>query len=181
MLLAPGTTTKAPILLPDGYLLATKVEDIPARTRTVEETQEEIRQRLTRERQLAAAKAKAEAALKALPQLDPTAQLRPLSGVNRQGQLAGIGVSAALGTQLLHAEPGAWLPEIYPVGDAFVLARVRAVHPPDEAAWEAVRSQWTQSLRDQAAEQVFQAHLKELWDKARIEILIPELITPSKS
>lgn len=181
MLLAPGTTTKAPILLPDGYLLATKVEDIPARTRTVEETQEEIRQRLTRERQLAAAKAKAEAALKALPKLDPAAQLRPISGVNRQGQLAGIGVSAALGTQLLHAEPGAWLPEIYPVGDAFVLARVRAVHPPDEAAWEAVRSQWTQSLRDQAAEQVFQAHLKELWDKARIEVLIPELITPSKS
>jgi len=181
MLLAPGTTTKAPILLPDGYLLATKVEDIPARTRTVEETQEEIRQRLAQERQLAAAKAKAEAALKALPQLDPTAQLRSLSGVNRQGQLAGIGVSAALGTQLLHAEPGAWLPEIYPVGDAFVLARVRAVHPPDEAAWEAVRNQWTQSLRDQAAEQVFQAHLKELWDKARIEVLIPELISPSKS
>lgn len=183
MLLAPNTTTKAPILLPDGYLLATKLEDTPARTRSIEETQEEIRQRLTQERQLAAAKAKAEAALKTLPQLpsELTTQLRPLDGVNRQGQLAGIGVSADLGTQILRALPDTWLPEVYSVGGAFVLARVRAIHEPDAAAWEAVRNEWVTSLRDQAAEQAFQAHLKELWDKARIEVLIPELISPSAS
>lgn len=180
MLLAPGTTTQAPILLPDGYLLAAKVEDIPARTRSLDETRDDIRARLTRQRQEEAAKAKAEAAKAALPAAPQGARLQQAAGVGRQGQVPGLGSSAELGAAILRqAEAGGWLPEIYRVGDAWVLARVEALHEPDPANWASAKAGWVDSLRQQAAEQLFQAYLQGLWEKAKLEILVPELLQPA--
>ncbi len=181
MLLAPGTTTQAPILVPNGYLLATKLEDIPARTRTLEEARAEIHAQLTQERQRAAAKAKAEAALAALPTPPAAALSRHVSGVDRQGELPGIGSNPELGAALLRHEAGQWLPQVYQVGDTFLLVRIQAVHSLDPTTWEGSKQAWTDSLRQQAADQLFQAYLQSLWEKASLEVLIPELIQPPKS
>jgi len=183
MALAPGNTTQAPILLQDGYLLATKVEDIPARTRSVEETHAEIREKLTLQRQKEAAQHRAEAVRARLPELPPElrAALRTVTRVGRQGIVPGIGVSAELGNQALRQTPGTWLPQVYALGETYVLARVEAIHNPDEAAWNAARNEWIPSLRQQAADHAFQAFLKGLQDKATIEVLVPEIINPPRT
>lgn len=177
----PGTPLDTPFVTPKGYLIVNVVKSEPEHVQPFAAVKAEIETRLKNEEARRLATADAEKALKnlpALPQRDgKPATLVRSEAMTRDGQLPGLGQSAALGTQAFGAEAGDWLPAVYPLESGVLLAKVSEVLRPDEEAWKKVADQVTEALQQAKREELFQAFVQTLQARAKVALKDETILT----
>lgn len=176
--LPQGLTTQSPMPIADGYLLATKREQIAESTRPLEEVRDEITAAILREEALKMAKAAADSDLALLLKGETPAGAEPVESepFGRQGAIGDLGMNQMLAATAFETEPGAWLPESYAFPRGYVLARTVTVTPPTEEEWAAEKDLWLSSLNQRAQEQTLQAFIADLRAKADVRIPNPALL-----
>jgi len=171
-------TTQSPMPIADGYLLATKREQIAESTRPLEELKADITAAIVREEALKMAKASADQDLELLRKGETPAGAAPVESepFGRQGTISGLGMNQMLAVKAFETEPGTWLPESYAFPQGYVLARTVTVTPPTEEEWAAEKELWLSSLNQRAQEQTLQAFIADLRAKADVRIPNPALL-----
>lgn len=171
-------TTQSPLPIADGYLLATKLEQVSESVKPLEEVKTEIVAAITREEALKMAKTAAEKDLEALLKGESLADatLKETEPFGRQGSIAGLGMNQLLANKAFETEAGSWLPEAYAFPEGYVLARADKVTPPAEEEWAAEKELWLTSLNERAEEQTVQAFVADLRAKADVRIANPALL-----
>jgi peptidyl-prolyl cis-trans isomerase D len=175
-----NATTHSPLAYQDGYVLATKQEQVGETVKPLEEVRPEIVTAIVREEAMKLAKAAADKDLALLSKgAAPAAanstgtQSEPFT---RQGAIAGLGMNPQLAAQAFQTAPGAWLAESFAFPTGYVLAKTVSITPPEASAWEAERQMWLTSLNQRAEEQTMQAFLADLRAKANVQITNPAAV-----
>lgn len=174
--LAVNSTTQAPLMVQDGYLLATKLEQTPELFTPLEEVRQGIKETIVREEALKLAKAAADKALPGLKDGGENATLKETEPFGRQDQIPGLGMVQPLTKAAFGAAPGTWLPESYAVPEGYVLAKTVRVTPPTEEEWEAEKTSWIESMNRGSEQQAVQAFLTDLRNKADVRIINPAVL-----
>ncbi len=172
--LTTNATTQVPILLEDGYLLATKVAEEPPHTLDIALVQPRILQILKQEGARAIAQEKAKTQLAELlenPSQDPGDRVQTSEPFGRQGFIPGLGMNPDLVAAAFKAKPDTWFDTTFPVTQGVILARLNQHIKPDQAAWDKEASYWTMTLEQAHKQELLTALLKALRAQATIEIL----------
>ncbi len=169
-------TTQSPLPIADGYLLATKREQVEESVKPLDAVKAEIVAAITREEALKMAKAAAdkdlELLLKGEAPADATA-LKKTEPFGRQGAIGGLGMNQMLAAKAFEAQPDTWLPEAYAFPEGYVLVKAGTVTPPTEEEWAAEKELWLSSLNQRAEEQTMQAFVADLRAKADVRVTNP--------
>lgn len=171
-------TTQSPLPIADGYLLATKREQVAESTRPLEEVKAEITAAIVREEALKMAKAAADQDLELLLKGEIPAGAAPVESepFGRQGTIGSLGMNQMLAVKAFETEPGTWLSESYAFPQGYVLAQTAKITPPSEEEWAAEKDLWLSSLNQRAQEQTLQAFIADLRAKADVRIPNPALL-----
>lgn len=170
-----------------GLLVIRVAESLPAMTRPLDEVRDELVAALTLDKARGLAVEEAEQARKQFADGRPgealASEVRESAAFDRRGHVPYLGLSADL-VRAVFAEPSAnagkdvWLDGAFPVDDGAVLVSLAEVLPPDESVWLAEGAAREQQLRSQRAALMFQAYIMELSRRAKVRILMPELVQP---
>lgn len=173
--LAVNSTTQAPLMYNDGYLLAAKLEQTPETFTPLDEVKKSIEEAVVREEALKLAKAAAD---KALPEFQggQNATLTETEPFGRQDQIPDLGPIQPLIAAAFDAAPDTWLPESYATPTGYVLAKTVSVTPPTEEDWESEKSAWIDSLTQRSEQQTVQAFLADLRGAADVRIVNPAVL-----
>lgn len=177
--LGENEITPSPILLEDGYLLARVAEREPARVRELEEVRARIETRLRTDMAQAAAREQAESVLRDIREngADPLDhELRTSSAFGRRGFIPELGMQPELTAAAFSASRQEWLPDVYQVRDAFVVARLHDRFAPSEEQWEEEKEFWKDSLLQTRQQEVVQAFITQLQSQAEISILRSDIL-----
>lgn len=179
--LAPNATTHNPIQLADGYVLATKIEDKPTTTKTLDEVRDEIITDVTKDEAFKLAKAAADADLKSLLEGKGLANgnepsLITTEALDRQGFVPELGMVPEMIEAAFVVEENSWLPSSYKVSEGYALARANAVTVPTAEDWDQEKELWLDSLNQRAQDQLVQTFLADLRAKAMVRIVNPKVL-----
>jgi peptidyl-prolyl cis-trans isomerase D len=177
--LGENEITSSPILLSDGYLLARVAEREPARVRELDEVRTRIETRLQTEMAQAAARQQAESVLQDLRENGMDAlehELQISAAFGRRGFIPELGMQPELTEAAFSANKLEWLPDVYQVRDAFVVARLYDRFAPSEEQWEQEKELWKDSLLQTRQQEVVQAFITQLQSQAEISILRPDIL-----
>lgn len=168
-------TTQSPLTLADGYLLATKREQVEEGVKPLDAVKTEIVAAITREEALKMAKVAADKDLELLlkGETPANATLKETEPFGRQGTIGGLGMNQLLAAKAFEAQPESWLPEAYAFPEGYVLAKAGKVTPPTDEEWAAEKELWLNSLNQRAEEQTMQAFVADLRAKADVRITNP--------
>lgn len=161
-----------------GFAVVRVLASAPADVKPLAEVREEIVNALKERRAEAAALEAASAARKTVRDdaLPPAlaARAKTIANVGRSGPMPVFGEQPQLLQALFGVRPREWLPVAFPVRvdgkPGATLARVRGVVMPDDAQWRPLAEIVRVSLEGQRKDQMFQAFLGVLMDKAKVEI-----------
>ncbi|PKN42562.1 MAG: hypothetical protein CVU60_06120 [Deltaproteobacteria bacterium HGW-Deltaproteobacteria-18] len=171
-------TTQSPLPIANGYLLATKREQVAESVQPLEAVRTEIVAAITREEALKMAKAAGDKDLELLLKGESLADASPkeTEPFGRQGSINGLGMNQLLSAKAFETESGSWLPESYAFPEGYVLAKAVKVTPPADEEWAAEKDLWLTSLNERAEEQTVQAFVADLRAKADVRITNPALL-----
>ncbi|HBR06526.1 MAG TPA: peptidylprolyl isomerase [Desulfovibrio sp.] len=179
-LLAPGASTKTPLAIEGGYLLAEKVQDVPEALLPLPEVQAQIVQALKRQEAHRLAGEKAAQVLADLRAGKATAAetkgLRVSEPFNRSGLVPGLGGSPALAQAVFAAKGGEWLAQTFPLPSGVVLVRLKERIPPTDEAWHKEKDFWVATVGQRYGEELFQAYLNDLRAKSKVEVIRADLL-----
>ncbi|WP_415520353.1 MAG: SurA N-terminal domain-containing protein [Desulfovibrio aminophilus] len=177
--LGTSMSTKTPLAIEDGYLLAEKIQDLPEATLPLADVKDQVLRAL-KEREasrLAGEKArqtldalragKAEEALKSVRVSEP---------FNRSGFIPGLGGGPALAQAVFAAPDNAWLPQTFPLAQGVAAIRLKERIAPSESAWDKEKGFWVSTMSQRYGEELFQAFLTELRSKAKVQIIRADLL-----
>ncbi|MCH5276855.1 MAG: SurA N-terminal domain-containing protein [Desulfovibrionaceae bacterium] len=182
-----GEILDSPLPTDAGLLVVRVAESLPAMTRPLDEVRDELAAALTLDKARALAVDEAEQArgefADGRPGKDLAPEVRESEAFDRQGYVPYLGVSTDLARAVFEvpaADAGKdlWLDRAFPVDDGAVLVSLAEVSAPDEAAWLTEGAMREQQVRSQRAALMFQAYIMELSRRARVRILMPELVQP---
>jgi peptidyl-prolyl cis-trans isomerase D len=173
--LAPGHAADVPVEIEDGSLLAEKTVDNPESVAALDEVRGAIEEALRREAGMKLAREKAvqvlaEVADGALPARYQS-KVKTSEPFQRSGVVGELGMNPTLAEAAFAAEPGQWLPEPHAVANGYALVRVRERQVPDDAQWAAARDTMLAQIRQSRQQEMFQAFVMELRDKAEVKIV----------
>lgn len=179
-----GSATDSPVPVEDGYLLAAKTAFKPVNYQSLEEVREDVAGSVKRDKARELAKADAEAALKKiLEAADPEAALAPFkhkikttAPVGRGGVIQDLGMNPSLVEDGFAGREGRWLEKPYVVIDGYVMARLAERVQPVDDKWEEQKPFWVASLEQSKKNELFQAYLTDLRERAEVRVLVPELL-----
>lgn len=179
--LALNATTPNPLPYANGYLLATKVEEMPESTTALTDVREAIRASLLVEGALALSKTAADTDLGALNSTGflangKNAVLVTTESFGRQDNIPGLGMNQALTDAVFASVPDAWLSTSYKVVDGYVLGRTASVTPPSDEDWSKDKDLWMSSLNQRAGQETMGAFLADLRSRAQVKILNPQAL-----
>ncbi len=179
--LQDGAITQTPILMADGYLLAQRIDFEPQRVRPLEEVRDRVVAQLRLEKAKEAARTKAEQTLETITSeaAEIPEEPRTSAPFGRQGFIPGLGFHPNLGSDAFAAPVGDWLPKVYEMQDAFIVARVQKRIAPSEEQWLAEQDEWRASLLQSRQREFTQAFVAELQSKADIRILRQDVLRPA--
>ncbi|MDD4951527.1 MAG: SurA N-terminal domain-containing protein [Desulfovibrionaceae bacterium] len=182
--LPPGESAKTPLAIDGGLLLAEKVEDSPETILPLDEVKQSIAAFLKRQEAMKLAKDKAQALLKELS--DPASAKAAAAGLaklirasgplGRRDPLPGLGLNPQLLADAFSARTGDWLPQAYAFPDKVIIARLSKRLPALDQDWEKEKDLWLKAATAQNRQELFMAFATELRDRAKIELLRPDLL-----
>lgn len=178
------TATEMPIAIDNGYLIAEKIQDIPASVSPLSEAKEDISNFLNQQKAMKLAQAKAMAIMAQLTNKATEAKtlksikkdLKTSEPFGRDGFVPGLGMNARLSEAAFAAKKDQWLSQAFELPGGFIVARVDDRIPPKEEAWEAQKDMIMNALYQQRANEVFNAFLAELRSKAKVEVVRPDIL-----
>ncbi len=179
--LGPGQVTFEPLLLEEGYLLAEKTEYSESCMRDLEEVEEEIAERLGREQAANMARSRAQEALETvreggdIPQEleDRIATSEPFG---HEGRISELGQAPDLARDAFTAREGEWLPQVYDLEEAYLVAQVEEILRPSEEMWEQQKDFWFSRLAASRQQELFNSMVQSMRAQADIEIRSPEIM-----
>ncbi|MDY0228279.1 MAG: SurA N-terminal domain-containing protein [Desulfomicrobium apsheronum] len=168
-------TTQSPLPIADGYLLATKREQVDESVKPLEAVMTEIVAAITREEALKMAKAAADKDLGLLLKGEALANaiLKETEPFGRQGAIGGLGMNQLLAAKAFEVQPDTWLPEAYAFPEGYALVKAGKITPPTDEQWAAEKELWLSTLNQRAEEQTIQAFVADLRAKADVRITNP--------
>ncbi|WP_045217039.1 SurA N-terminal domain-containing protein [Desulfonatronovibrio magnus] len=172
--------TETPVMIEQGYVFAEKIDARDAKVRDLEEVQDDIVNTLTRQKAMEMARERAAEYLASINEDDMegdiNASLESSSAFDRQGFIPGLGMSPDIALAAFAAGEGQWLPEVYRIGNGYVIARVSEIILPDPEKFEQEKDQWVEHFAQMQKQQAFQSFVNMLRNQARIRILRPDII-----
>lgn len=182
--LPQGTSTKTPLAIEGGYLLAEKTLDTPAAVLPFAEVRQTILDGLKKQKAMQLAAEEAGNIFKALSDektRDQAARqyqgrIKTSQPFDRQGPVPDLGQNTRLLIDSFMAQGKRWLPKPYLVTDGIILARLGARIPPGEEQWLKEKNAWVSGSTRQFKEELLKAFLSDLGSKAKVEILRKDLL-----
>lgn len=179
--LEPNKVTDVPLILNNGYLLAQKVDQQKARTPELSEVRDTIAKRLRGQKAAEIARTRAEEALEQVREGEEIPgslrnRIQESDQFSRQGRISGLGANKELARDTFVAAEGEWLPRVYQFKDQYIVARVAAVTPPSERAWQQQKEFWIQRLASTRKQNVMDNLVQALREGAEIDIKTPEIL-----
>lgn len=178
--LALNATTQSPLPFEDGYVLATKREQLEASVQPLEEVRESLVAAIVREEAMKLAKVAADAdlalVLKAEAPAAANATAVETEPFARQGAIPGLGSNQQLSEKAFTAAVGTWIPEAFAFPSGYVLAKAVKVTAPTTDEWAAEKDLWISTLNERTEGQAMQAFLADLRAKADVRITNPALL-----
>ncbi|WP_432738399.1 peptidylprolyl isomerase [Maridesulfovibrio sp. FT414] len=182
--LPKGSLTDMPIAVDGGYILAEKIEDIPATVSPLADVKEDIRNFLNQKQAMTLAQAKALALATQLANKATEADamkvvkkdLKTSEPFGRDGFVPGLGMNQRLAEAAFAAEKDQWLAQPFELPGGFIVARLDDRLPPNEEAWAAQKDMIMNALQQQRANELFSSFLGELRSKAKIDIVRPDIL-----
>ena len=177
--LAVNATTQSPLPFEDGYVMATKREQLEPSVRPLDEVREGLVAAIVREEAMKLAKADADADLAKLLKGEApatTAKAMETEPFSRQGAIPGLGSNQQLSAKAFETAPDAWLPESFAFPTGYVLARTVKVTPPSEEEWTKEKDLWISTLNQRTEDQAVQAFIADLRAKADVRIPNPAVV-----
>ncbi|CCO22838.1 peptidylprolyl isomerase [Maridesulfovibrio hydrothermalis] len=179
-----GSSTEMPIAIDNGYLLAEKIQDIPASISPLADVKEDIKNFLSQQQAMQLAKVKAMYTIGMLTSEKTAAKelksikkdLKTSEPFGRDGFIPNLGMNPKLAEAAFAASKDKWLPQAFELPGGFIVARLDERIPPKEEAWEAQKDMIMDALEQQRANEVFNAFLNELRSKAKIEVVRKDLL-----
>lgn len=172
--------TDVPLELQDGFLLARVAAKKPAAVKPFEEVKDEVFARLREEQARHQAQAAAAALAEAIRAAGDLPKDKPVQ-VNSTAPFARGEASDELGANpdllkaAFAAEPGKWLDTPFSLEDGFAVVRVKERLAPAADTWETEQQAWRDYLNDVKAQELRDAYLKALRDKAEVKLVNPAL------
>lgn len=184
-----ATPAGAPVDVPleadnNGFVVARITAATPAGTKDFAAVRDDIIKTLTaRKAQADALQAAADARKAMTGETLPAAlvsKVKVAANAQRTDALPVLGDHPEMAAAIFGAEPGHWLPTAYAVeldGKAgAVLVRVKDVKLPEDAQWTPMADFFRSTLENQRKNQMFQAFVNILLNKARVDITNPDLL-----
>ncbi|MCM0755573.1 SurA N-terminal domain-containing protein [Desulfovibrio aminophilus] len=172
-------STKTPLAIEDGYLLAEKIQDEPEATLPLDAVKDQV-VRVLKEREAARlAGEKAQQTLDALragKAEDVLKSVRLSEPFNRSGFVPGLGGSPALAQAVFAAPDNAWLPQTFPLAQGVAVVRLKERIAPSDAAWDKEKAFWVSTMSQRYGEELFQAFLTDLRAKAKVQVIRADLL-----
>jgi len=169
-------TTKTPLTLREGYLLAQKIEAISPAPLPFEQAQDIILSKLSLQKAREKALAKATATLKEILENKATPETTLSKPFGRQGFIPELGFSEELAKLALELKDGVWIDKPLEVGQAYVLAKPVKHILPTKEDFEKEKDKWLKIYRDFKAKEMLSAFIERLRQKAKIEIINPQYL-----
>ncbi len=169
-----------PIVVPKGYIIVQKVEDVPSKIPPLKEVEGEIQKIVKTQKAKEMAKKTAENILDVLekggkPPSDINISTTPVFRLG-SGNIPDIGHSGELANALLFAPTGQWLSQIYEFKDRYIVAKLLEREPFSQKEWEKQKKFWKTLLSQRKKEILFNEFLHNLRAKAKITLLNKELL-----
>jgi peptidyl-prolyl cis-trans isomerase D len=179
--LALNATTQSPLPFEDGYVIATKREQLEASVQPLEAVREGLVAAIVREEAMKLAKADAEADLALVVKGEAPAAASNATAVEsepfaRQGAIPGLGSNQQLSEKAFTTEVGTWIPEAFAFPAGYVLAKALKVTAPTPEEWAAEKELWISTLNERTEGQAMQAFLADLRAKADVRVTNPALL-----
>lgn len=175
-----GQTLETAFSTGEGYLLVHVNKTSPATTKPFDEVKQEITDQLQVEAARDKARAAAEAARTAMTDTlseDLEKRLVTVSPMGRDGFVSGfVSSNTALVDAVFKDTSFKWLPAAYLVDDGAALVRVDAIAPPHEDAWNMVEQNILGVLNRSKQEEQFYSFLDALQKAGKIESVNIELL-----
>jgi peptidyl-prolyl cis-trans isomerase D len=187
MTLMDGNTTKTPLKIGNGgYLVASKIDDLPETVMPLEQVRQQIDVEIRRAKaqELALEKAQEVLVEGAKGQGDVLAtyasKLKETEPFVRSGQIAGLQVDPKLTSDAFTAKPGQWLPTPYSSANGYVVARLKETLPASEELWQQQKQGWAQAALEIYRREIYQAVNNSLFERANakgaVELVRPDLL-----
>jgi len=180
--LKKGEVTQNPIMVEDGYILAQKLDEKPAKTKPLEQVKSKIIQILTKQKAMNLAKQAAEKTLtkilatkdKALPEFKD--KIKTSEPFGRRGFIPKVGFNPELVEDLFQSSPGAWLSKPYELPNGYILAQAKEHILPKDEDFAKEKKFWMASYSRIQKQQMIQVFITSLRNKAEIKILNPKVL-----
>ncbi|CCH49087.1 SurA N-terminal domain-containing protein [Pseudodesulfovibrio piezophilus] len=176
-----GEAHQTPLAIDGGYMLVEKAEDIPAAPMELEQVKPVIINNIKKDKATELAQKAAEDILAELAASPEAArkykgQIKTTTPFDRKGTVAELGQNENMATAAFAARDNAWLDQPYVMPSGIIVARVAKRIPAPEAAWEAQKDAWMQQASQNYENEVLNAFMTGLREKAQIEIARPDLL-----
>ncbi len=180
ILMANNKIYENPIVVPEGYLIVQKVEDIPSKIPPLKKVKDEIIKIVKSQKARTMAKKKAEDLLDILEKggkLPPKIKTSttPIFRLG-SGNIPDVGHNGELANALLFAPIGQWLPDVYEFKDRYILAKLVDREPFSQKEWKEQKSFWKTLLSQRKKAILFNEFLHNLRAKAKIEVINKDLL-----
>ena len=177
--LPKGESTKLPLAVQDGYMLAQKVEETPETLIPLEAVNPTVTNVLKHQGAEKLARQDAEKAiadLKAGKDKAYRMHLKASEPFGRQGGIPELGANAQLVNAVFQAKPGEWLEAPFDTQIGVIAARLEARIPASEEEWDQVKSYWIAQGSQMRENELFQAYVQDVRSKAEVEIARPDVL-----
>ncbi len=175
-----GEVTDMPLATSKGYIIAEITDRRPAEYEPLDSVRQSVIESVRRDKALELAHAKAEEQLAAIAKDGLTEELRgdlkSSDLFDRRGMVPELGMNPELTQAVFSARPDQWLDKPFAIGDGYALARLKALEQPDEERWNTEKSDWLGFLQQGVRNELYQAYVENLKEKARIEVVSPEYL-----
>ncbi len=176
-----GEAHNTPLAVDGGYILVEKVEDIQAAPIALEKVKPSIVNAIKTEKATAEAQKAAEAILAKVATTKGAAmgfagKIKTSQPFGRQGNIPGLGQNQNLATAAFAAKDTNWLPQPYAMPSGIIVARVNKLIPASDKTWEEQKAAWIAQASQNYENEVLNAFMVGLREKAQIEIARPDLL-----
>ena len=178
----PETLIDRPLAVDGGYMLARVAEVQPETVSPLAAVKEQVVSEIKNIQAAELAQKDAEILLDTLKNGEKlprkqSARLTESKPFGRQGFIPGLGMNQGLVAAAFAAgEVGQWLPAAYQVRSGYVVARLKESISPDEGVWDKEKILWSGSIAQGKKQDLFQAFVAGIQEKAAIEMVSPEIL-----
>ncbi|MGE4293838.1 MAG: SurA N-terminal domain-containing protein [Desulfovibrio sp.] len=176
MTLMDGNTTMTPLKIGNGgYLVASKIDDLPETVMPLEQVRQQIDVDIRRSKAQELALEKAQEILvqstkgegDALAKY--AARLHDSEPFVRSGQIPGLQVDPKLSSDAFSVQTGQWLPTPYSSAFGYVVARLKETLPASEELWQQQKQGWAQAAMEIYRRELYQAMTNSLFERANTQ------------